>query len=91
MASKNRIYECEIGGATYWVAAYSAENAIGVLREDASAAICCEDTIERVASVPKERAEKLTFHDDRTGTDRDMWAEFERDSSSRLIACSEWP
>lgn len=91
MASKNRVYECEVGGATYWVAAYSAENAIGVLRDDANAALDPEDMIHRVAPVPKERAEKITFHDDRTGTDRDMWAEFERDSSSRLIACSEWP
>lgn len=88
-----RLYECELGAATYWVSAENVFRAAELLKEalhrECGEPLDADDfdsfTIDEITS---SRGEKLRFHDG-DGT-RSMWAEFERDRAPRFIASSTY-
>lgn len=86
-----RLWQAEVGGAAYWVAATTADEARAVLERDAYewSEVTDGGRDVTITECTRERGEKLRFVRD-DGTRVPMWAEFERDPSPRFIACSEW-
>lgn len=87
------LYECDVDGATYWIAAATVFEAHEVLRKDVKES--CGDIESDIHSVSinqigERYAQKRTFRDE-DGSRRSMWEEFQRDTATaRLLACSEY-
>lgn len=89
----NKLYECHVGGATYWVAALHEDHARECLYAECEQSGADSEDVDdaKIAECPQDRAERLRFA---SGDDehRSMFGEFQRGSYwPRIIACSEWP
>lgn len=78
------------GGATYWAAARSKAEAIGLC------ALVEPDAEEQwsgytITEVSEKELEGATFYDDGTGTKRPMLDALREAKGPEVIACSEWP
>lgn len=87
-----RLFECDIDGATYWVAAATLKEAVDLAFADillsgsdiaADLATCsAEESLES-------RASKQRFSGD-DGETRSIWEEFGKYSTPGVVACSEY-
>lgn len=90
--AETKLYECEVDGATYWVAAFNPFHAVELLKTDviASNGDCLADVdIVTVEECVQSRAERARFRTD-DGEHRSMWGEFLRGRAPRVVACSEY-
>ncbi len=88
-----RLFECEVDGARYWVAAETLKDAMDRAFADcllAGGDISTDLSMCSAEESNEERAKKQRFHDDETGTVRPMWEEFQMATEPRVLACSEW-
>jgi hypothetical protein len=86
---ETRLYRIEAGGATYWVSALTGADVIALVRaEDGNE--CEPGDFGEARELTDAEAERATFRSDEDGADRSMLAEWRRDPSPRVVACSEW-
>ena len=93
--AETKLWQAEVGGAFYWLAAETQADALVTLKRhviDVEGGDWDDPTEAdvRVQECPQERAQRVTFHDEDSDRRSTMQAEFERDPSRRVIACSEW-
>ena len=93
-----RIFKVDDGCVTWWVSATSGKEAVEQVIEYEQAAGCDlikedywdeEDLDQLVCDINVYDAIHTTFWSDLTEKST-MWEEFQRDSSTRVIGCSEW-
>lgn len=89
----NKLFRCEVGGATYWVSALHGEHAREVLLALSEHEGSDPEDVEeaKIAELSETDAAGLTFYDDGDGAERPMWDEHTSDlQTPRVVACSEW-
>jgi hypothetical protein len=89
-----KLWQAEVGGARYWLAAETHAEAFVVLErhvvdDEGGDWDPARDDVA-VSECPADRAARINFADETTDRRSSMQAEFERDPSARVIACSEW-
>lgn len=87
-----RLFECNIDGATYWVAAPTLKEAVDLAFADvllAGGDIGADLTDCSAEESNETRAAKVSFRDD-NGLTSSIWEEFGKSVNPGVIACSEY-
>jgi nitrous oxide reductase accessory protein NosL len=98
VAEKKKCWRVDMGGATYWVAAYTAEGAKAFVLEHDVECIGAEEAMDNYQDATAEefsieKADKIMIRDDSDGNRLQLSTAMDlvkAHAADHIIACSEW-